>query len=128
MHVAFLPQDSGDRHVNSKLKSIAGGGTVLSAKVVSNQKGNSTTEYTVSGRKVTLTWDDTSSDELGFKIERKKGSGGLYREIATVGENVSTYTDNRLTPDTTYYYRVRAFNSHGHSAYSDEIRIKTSAH
>ena len=41
---------------------------------------------------VTLTWQYSSSNELGFKIERKTGLGGTYREIATV----ASYTDTGL--------------------------------
>jgi titin len=35
---------------------------------------------------VTLRWSDNSSDEFGFKIERRR-SGGSYSQIATVGAN-----------------------------------------
>ena len=77
---------------------------------------------------VTLSWQDTSSNELGFKIERKTGPGGTYRQIATVGPNITSYTDTGLGKGTTYYYRVRAYNSSGHSPYSPEIRFETPSH
>ena len=85
-------------------------------------------EYTVSGSKVTLKWDDTSSNELGFEIERKEGSKSKYRVVATVGQNVTTYTDTGLSPGTTYHYRVRAYNSQIRSDPSNEIRVMISAH
>lgn len=77
---------------------------------------------------VTLAWQDNSSDELGFKIERKTGSAGTFRQIATVGPNVTSYTDTGLRKGTTYYYRARAYNSSGHSPYSPEIRFETPSH
>ena len=83
-------------------------------------------ECAVSNRQVKLAWEDTSN-ELGFEIERKEGSGGSYRQIAKVGENVTTYTDTALKAGVTYYYRVRAYNSSGHSGYSDEICVEITA-
>jgi len=80
-------------------------------------------ECAVSGHQVKLAWEDTSN-ELGFEIERKEDSGGTYRQIAKVGENVTTYTDTDLKAGVTYYYRIRAYNSSGHSSYSDEICVE----
>jgi hypothetical protein len=67
-----------------------------------------------------LTWIDNSSDEWGFKVERRIGSLGGFSEIVMVGVNVSSYTDSALAPATTYCYRVRAFNAAGASPYSNE--------
>jgi titin len=78
----------------------------------------------VSSSRIELTWDDNSTNETGFKIERKK-SGGSYTQIATVGRNDTTYTNTGLSRDTKYYYRVRAYNSAGNSAYSNEDSATT---
>jgi titin len=110
------------------LKSFAGGEAVISGKVALIQKDSSPNESTASSSRVTLTWDYHSSNELGFKIERKERAGGVYHEIATTGKNVTKYTDSGLSPGLIYFYRVRAYNSHGRSAPSNEIRVKTSAH
>ncbi|HYT11040.1 MAG TPA: DNRLRE domain-containing protein, partial [Mycobacteriales bacterium] len=66
-----------------------------------------------------LAWPDNSSNEAGFAIERKTGNAS-YSQIATVGTNITSYTDPGLSPGTTYTYRVRAWNSVGYSGYSDE--------
>jgi hypothetical protein len=87
----------------------------------------SSQENVVSGTKATLTWDDQSSNESGFEIERKTGTKGVYGQLATVGPNVTSYTDTGLRPGTTYFYRVRAYNEKGHSAYSGEIRVNVKA-
>jgi hypothetical protein len=68
-----------------------------------------------------LSWTDNSNNESGFKIERKIGTNGAFAEIATVGGNVTSYTDSNVTAGTTYCYRVNAFNSAGASAYTGEI-------
>jgi transcriptional regulator CtsR len=81
----------------------------------------------VSSSQINLTWTDNSSNETGFKIERKTGSGGTYAQIATVGANVTSYSNTGLSASTTYYYRVRATNSGGDSAYSNEAYATTQA-
>lgn len=70
-----------------------------------------------------LTWDDMSTNETGFSIERKDvacAAGGAFGEIATVGQDVATYTDANVVGGVTYCYRVAAFNQAGASAYSNE--------
>ncbi len=78
----------------------------------------------ISTSKIKLTWEDESDNEDGFKIERKK-SGGSYSQIATVGKNVTSYTNSGLANDTRYYYRVRAYNEAGNSSYSNEASAVT---
>jgi titin len=78
----------------------------------------------MSSSRIDLTWQDNSSDETGFKIERKTGSGS-YAQIATVGAGVTSYNNTALTASTTYYYRVRAFNAAGNSDYSNEASATT---
>ena len=67
-----------------------------------------------------VAWTDNSNNEDGFKIERKLGTTGTFSQIATVGVNVTSYTDTNLTDGATYCYRLAAFNSAGTSAYSTE--------
>ena len=78
-----------------------------------------------SASEIALGWTDNSSTETGFKIERKTGAGGTYSEIATVGANVTTYNNTGLSEATTYYYRVRAYNTSGNSSYSSEVSALT---
>src|SRR5262249_28182989 len=67
-----------------------------------------------------LTWTDNSTNEIGFKVERKTEVSSIYTQVATVGLNVTSYTDSSLTTGTTYCYRVRAYNTAGDSGYSNE--------
>jgi len=69
--------------------------------------------------RIDLSWVDHADSEEGFKIERKV-QGGVYAQIDTVGPNVVSYPDFSVNDDTTYCYRVRAYNAGGNSAYSNE--------
>ena len=68
-----------------------------------------------------VSWSDNSTNEDGFKIERKTGTTGTYAQIATVGVNVTSYTDSSLVDGATYCYQVRAYNSAGNSPYAPEV-------
>lgn len=69
---------------------------------------------------ITLSWTDNSSNETGFLIERKTGTGGTFAQIATVGANVKSYVNSGLAAATTFCYRIRAYNSAGFSPYTPE--------
>ncbi len=75
---------------------------------------------------ITLTWFDNSDSEQSFLIERSIGDNLTYTQIATVGPNVQLHVDsNSVAINTTYYYRVRALNSIGASAYTNEASTVT---
>ncbi len=83
------------------------------------------TATSTSFSRIDLQWEDTSSNETGFKIERKTGIGGTYSEIDSVGIGQTAYASTELMGGTTYYYRVRAFNNDGPSGYSNEASSTT---
>jgi hypothetical protein len=72
----------------------------------------------------TLNWDATPG--VLFKIERKIGANGSYSQIAvTPTAGVTIYNDNSLSGGIQYFYRIRATNMLGDSAYSNEISLTT---
>src|SRR5207244_18155 len=73
----------------------------------------------LSSSQINLTWQDNSGNETGFRIERAGSSSGPWSQIATVGAGVKSYANAGLSGGTTYYYRVRAYNSRGSSSYSN---------
>jgi carboxypeptidase T len=74
----------------------------------------------VSKSQINLSWTDNADNETGFRIERCKGSTCTnFVQITTVGANVTGYQNTGLTKNTTYRYRVRAYNASGNSAYSN---------
>jgi len=82
-------------------------------------------QTSVSETEVNLAWDDKSSNEDGFKIERKDSSGGNWNQIGTVGANITTFKNSGLSEATNYYYRVKAYNDIGDSLYSNELSVLT---
>ncbi|MBI4834330.1 MAG: fibronectin type III domain-containing protein [Planctomycetes bacterium] len=78
-----------------------------------------------SATQINIGWLDNSNSETSYKIERKTGAGGAYEEVASVGANITSYPDTGLTEGTLYYYRVRASNAIGNSAYSGEANATT---
>jgi hypothetical protein len=84
------------------------------------------TATAVSRSQINLSWTDASSNEDGFRIERCTGSKCTnFAQVATVGANVKTYSNTGLPTNTTYTYRVRAYNAAGSSAYSNTARATT---
>ena len=83
------------------------------------------TATAVSASQINLTWTDNSDNEDGFRIERKKGSGGIWSQITTVSAGITAYSNTGLSRRSTYYYRVRAYNSGGNSNYSNQATAKT---
>ncbi len=79
----------------------------------------------VSPSQINLSWSDNSSNEAGFKIERKTGVAGTYAQVATTAANATSYNNTGLSSSTQYFYRVRANNSAGDSGYSNETSAST---
>ncbi|MBI5475263.1 MAG: fibronectin type III domain-containing protein [Ignavibacteriales bacterium] len=73
-----------------------------------------------SATQVNLSWTDNSSNEGQFRIDRSS-NGNTWLYLATAKSGLPSYSDTGLTPATTYYYRVRAENTYGNSAYSNII-------
>ena len=75
------------------------------------------TATAVSDTQINLAWTDGSSNETGFKVERSSDNV-TFAEIVAVGVNVVSYSNTGLLGNTLYYYRVRAYNALGNSAYT----------
>jgi hypothetical protein len=82
------------------------------------------TAATVSSSKIHLAWTDNSVRESGFKIEHSLDNV-TFTQIAAVGVNVVTYDATGLSGGVIHYFRVRAYNQYGNSAYSNTANATT---
>lgn len=73
---------------------------------------------------INLSWIDNATNETGFKVERST-NGSTWTQVGTVGSNVRTYSSTGLKSNTTYYFRIRSYNSFGNSAYTPVITVRT---
>lgn len=72
---------------------------------------------------IALTWTDNATDESGYYVERL--AGATWSRIATLGANVTGYTNTGLTAGTSYSYRVQAYNGAGASGYTNTATATT---
>jgi len=70
------------------------------------------------GQTVRVSWTDYSYNETNFVLQRKTGTSGTWANVGTVGTDVLSYDNTGLTSSVGYFYRVKATNSAGSSAYS----------
>jgi FtsP/CotA-like multicopper oxidase with cupredoxin domain/fibronectin type 3 domain-containing protein len=78
------------------------------------------------GPQVSLAWQDNANNETGFVVERAS-DGVTFSVIANLGINAASYVDAAVLPGDTYTYQVKAFNSVGDSAYSNQAVVSIPA-
>lgn len=82
----------------------------------------------VSSSAIGLIWNDNSPNEDGFRVERSPDGVTSWMTIASnIPANSQSYFDTGLAQETTYHYRINAFNTVGTSAYSNETSATTQA-
>jgi hypothetical protein len=75
--------------------------------------------------RVDLSWNDNSSDETGFKVERSSNGGTTYLTIGITAANIASYSDTTAAAGTSYLYRVRATNGAGDSGSTNVVTVVT---
>src|SRR5206468_4056693 len=77
-----------------------------------------------SASQVNLSWADNAANETGFTVQRSL-DGVNWFDVGAVAANVRSYSDTTALANSTYYYRVRATNGAGSSAYSNQASATT---
>ncbi|MES2732635.1 MAG: M4 family metallopeptidase, partial [Bacteroidota bacterium] len=68
---------------------------------------------------VNLSWQDNTTDETGFQIERSTNSNSDFVQIATVKANITSYTETGLPTNAAYYYQVKTIKDNSLSLASN---------
>ncbi len=85
------------------------------------------TSFTVSApssTNVNLSWVNNSLQQTGVVIERST-DGVNYTQIGLASADVTTYSDETVTPNTTYYYEIYAINTIGNSSVVGPVSLTT---
>jgi hypothetical protein len=75
------------------------------------------TATAISDTEIDLSWQDRSSREVNFALERSL-DGTTFTQVALLAKDSTTYTDRGLTASTRYSYRVGSVDSEGAAWYS----------
>jgi titin len=67
---------------------------------------------------INLYWQDNSTDETGFSVERSTTLGGVYSGITLLPANTTIYSDRGLSSGSTYFYRVSSFKTGATSGFA----------
>ncbi|MDX1902577.1 MAG: fibronectin type III domain-containing protein, partial [Thermonemataceae bacterium] len=67
---------------------------------------------------IDLSWKDNATNEEGYIIERSL-DGDNFSEIASISSSTTNFSDTTLNQNTTYYYKIKAFNANKISDYSN---------
>lgn len=65
--------------------------------------------------RATLTWNiAVEADAIGYRVYRKTAENDPWELISTIqNRSTTTFADTNLSPKTTYYYMVKAYDSYG---------------
>ncbi len=78
--------------------------------------------FTDTSRYVSLEWIDIALDEDQYVVERSSDGGNTFEVVAQLTKDIQSFTDEGL-PKGIYYYRVKAVNSIGASAWSNVLQV-----
>lgn len=85
---------------------------------------NAVTTGTPAVSSLTVNWNDNATNETNYVLERSN-DGTNFTVIATLPANTVSYNESGLTPNTQYYYRLKAINATESSVYTSNISVTT---
>lgn len=85
---------------------------------------NVATTGTPASSSLMVNWSDNATNETNYVLERSN-DGTNFTVIATLPANTVSYNESGLTPNTQYYYRVKAINATEFSVYTSNVSVTT---
>ena len=83
--------------------------------------------YALSAHHIRLSWKDNANNEQGYRVERKEADDRYFKYFTDLPANSTSFDDvYGLDPNTTYVYRVCAYNESSKSC-SEEVLCTTNA-
>ena len=80
---------------------------------------------TESSSSLALSWANSDASVSKFELYRSTPDNSYYVLAATIPGNKTTFSDSSLTSNTSYYYKLRAYNVGGYSGFSNEASKTT---
>ena len=71
---------------------------------------------------ITIKWSEVSG-ATGYRVFRSTSASGTFSRVGDV--SITSFTDIRLSTNTTFYYRVSAYNNFGESIQSSSVSERT---
>ncbi|MEL6560436.1 MAG: FG-GAP-like repeat-containing protein [Bacteroidota bacterium] len=82
------------------------------------------TEIYTGYRTVSFSWTDNSDIETNYIVERS-ADNSAFTTVAELDANQTTYQDETVAQETTYFYRVKAENERIASGFTNTIEVTT---
>lgn len=76
-----------------------------------------------SGNVIEMSWTDGSDNENGFIIEANTSGSIVWNQIADVGRNITSYAWHDAAENTTYTFRIYAYNDVDNSGYAQSQQV-----
>ncbi|SFE99279.1 GEVED domain-containing protein [Thermoflexibacter ruber] len=107
----------------SRMQIFAGGSRNYSSATCSATTPSAPTLISLNlvGNGVTATWTDVAN-EVGYFIERSIDNIN-FTSVGVVNTNITTFSDNTVTSNTVYYYRIKPVNAP--ASFSNVLSITT---
>ena len=116
--VTFQPQSSGAANASVTFgTSIPGAASTVAAATL-NGTGTTAPQHNVS-----LNWQASTSQIVGYNVYRAGQSGGPYSKVSSALDASTAYSDAAVQAGSTYYYVVTAMDGSGNeSVYSNQAQ------